>query len=323
MKTSLLLASSLLLAGACADTDDLEQAYGGLDTADEAPEFGDPDAFAAATLEADAPVTDPMVLQLPAGGLHARVVLLWGQLPPDLANDEVAVDWSGTLSVNRGGLAVRHRIGFEAATDRILPRTDPAVLAFDSVTRPFVDGLVLEVVDPDPANAEPMTLTYTRNDGVTHAIELATLLDGPIVRTVDDQGDKVIATALRTGDPCDHGFARGRWHALDDGRGGLIGMVVDEDGTPAGHIRGVWGERQSGERVFFGKYIAADGQFRGIFAGHYDGGDLIGRWVTRSGDHGRLQGHYDASAPGPRAGGHFVLRWAETSCAQDLPSDAP
>ena len=307
----------------------IEEENGGLDMEDEAPMFGADEAYATASMEADTTLADPFatdttvaqMIELP-DALAASVAILWGQLPPDPEPEASAVVWSGTMSVNRGAIIVRRAVGFEEATDRILPRTDRTAVSFDSVTRPFVDGLLLTVVDPDPTNAEPFTLTYTRNDGASRSVELADLLAGPYIENVDDQGNRMIAHALRRqADPCDYGFARGRWHALREGLGGLLGVVSDEDGTPIGHIRGHWGIRRNGEHVFFGKYIDRDGHFRGIFGGHYRDGEMVGRWMTRAGEFGRLHGEYEESAPGPRVGGHFALRWAETSCARDLPTD--
>lgn len=330
MKTFLALASTLTLAACVSPPPDdgdaiassLEQANGGLTMADEAPMFGDASAFDDAQLESSAAYSDPYASEVyatPPAITH--VMIVWGQLPPDLANDEHAVDWSGSIAVSRGGLIVRRTIGFEPATDQILRRTDRMIVAFTSITKPFADGLVLDVVDPDPGAADPLTLTYARHDGTTHTIALADLLGGPVVRTVDDQGDKVIAMAERRDDTCDHGFGRGRWHAVQDGRGGLLGVISNADGDPIGHIRGIWGVRANGDHDFFGKYIDNDGRFRGVFAGHYAGGEMRGRWIDRSGEVGRLQGRYDASSPGPDVGGHFMLRWAESSCAMDIPGD--
>jgi hypothetical protein len=331
--TAFLAAATLALA-ACVDdgaTDAdtvaaaLEQDNGGLDMEDEAPIFGADDELAAASIEASNAFTDDMAadgesLALAPGAVKASLVLVWGQLPPDLAPEEYARDWSGTLRVDRGAIIVRRTIAFENATDRVLPRTDRTSVEFTSVTRPFNDGLVLTVVDPDPA-AGPMTLTYELADGTSHSLVLSELLDGPVVVEVDDQGDKIAAIALRDRDACDHGFVRGRWRALRPGLGGMIGVVHDADGTPNGHIRGIWGARRNGEQVFFGKYIAEDGTFRGLFAGHYADGELRGRWLTRGGDHGLVHGMYRESLPGRPAGGQFIGRWAETSCAQDLPAE--
>lgn len=327
------LTATATLAACTAPADDadeiaaaLEQDQGGLDFDDEAPEFGLSEDLAAADLEGSVSyddayateVTTASMRELP-GAVVGNVVLMWGQLPPDRAPEDYARDWSGRLRVDRGAIIVRRTIGFEEATDRVAPRTDRTFVDVRSITRPLADGLVLTIVDPDPS-AGPMTLHYDLADGTTHALDLAELLAGPVSRVVDDQGDRIVAVAVRDRDACDHGFGRGRWRAVRDGLGGLVGEIVDDAGAPIGHIRGIWGERRSGEQVFFGKYIDLDGQFRGIFGGHYRDGELRGRWLHRSGEIGRLGGHYRESLPGRPAGGHFVLRWAETSCAAEMPA---
>lgn len=335
IRTRAFLYAAAACLAACAHPDDadqiaaaLEEENGGLDMEDEAPQFGLPDEMAAADIDDSAPYVDALaedtetvaMLEAP-GAVTAEISIVWGQLPPDLAPEDYSRDWSGRLRVNRGGLIVRRTIRFEEATDRVLPRTDRAEVRFTSRTRPHNDGLMLTVVDPDPGSG-PLVLTYDRDDGASHELVLADLLEGPLVRDVGDDGDRIVAVALRRDrDPCDHGFGRGRWHALRDHLGRLIGRIFDASGEPIGHIRGVWGHREGGEQVFFGKYIDTEGRFRGIFGGHYRDGEMVGRWITRGGEHGRLHGMYRESAPGPRVGGGFVLRWAETSCAQDLPVD--
>jgi hypothetical protein len=243
-------------------------------------------------------------------GVRARnVLILWGQLPAD-PNATVVRDWSGSLELNRGGMMIRRRIAFEQATgDRVLPRTDRARIDFISRTRPAADGLVLTVVDPAPGTS-PLTLTYTPTGGQPRVLELRELAEGPIVVDVGD-GNRIIVSA-RDRDPCDHGIMRGRWHALDEHHGAYLGIVADEDGAPIGHVRGIYGERKSGEQVFFGKFIGRDGKFRGILAGHYADGEFQGRWLTRAGEHGRLHGVYFRHES--LRGGAFAARWGETSC---------
>jgi hypothetical protein len=90
--------------------------------------------------------------------------------------------------------------------------------------------------------------------------------------------------------------------------------VKNADGEPIGAIRGIFGVKESGEKVFFGKYIDQDGRFRGIFAGSCAEGELRGRWLTRTGDAGELGGRYVESIPGAETGGHFLGHWAETRC---------
>lgn len=293
----------------------IEKENGGLSMDDEAPLFGADATFEAAAIEADAAESDamsPEVTSMEAQpGVRVRnVLLMWGRMPADPA-DTTARDWSGRLELNRGGMMIRRRIAFEQLTgDRILPRTDRAIIDFESHTRPHADGLVLTVVDPAPGTS-PLTLTYTPAAGGTpHTLELRELADGPVIVDAGD-GDKIVLSA-RDRDPCDHGLMRGRWHALNQLGGVYLGVVADEDGAPIGHVRGLWGTRRNGEQVFFGKYINRDGAFRGILAGKWENGEFVGRWLTRAGEHGRLHGVYFRHET--LRGGGFVGRWGETSC---------
>jgi hypothetical protein len=124
----------------------------------------------------------------------------------------------------------------------------------------------------------------------------------------------VAIAVARAVDACQHGFMMGRWHRVEEGRGRFVGRVVSADGDLRGHVRGIYGVRESGEQVFFGKYIDRDGRAQGIFAGQYDGGTFTGRWRDRSGDRGTLAGRYRESIPGAETGGHFIARWSERTC---------
>lgn len=336
------LLSTILLAGCYASAEEvetgeiaeaLEMENGGLTLEDELPAFGIADELAEIEVLAEDPLfedtmsTDAEVLAITSApdAVRYRVAVSWGQIPGDATND-TARDWSGILAVNRGALLVRRTLAFEPRTDHLLPRTDRRAVAFTSATLPHHDGLVLEIVDPDPGAAEPILLGYSGDlpgplgsEAGRLAVPLRALLDGPVELASDDAGNRMVAVALaRPIDPCAHGFLMGRWHRVADGRGRFVGRVVDEDGALRGHVRGIYGVRASGEQVFFGKYIAVDGTFRGIFRGGYDEGRFAGRWLSRSGDVGVLGGHYREAIPGPETGGHFVGRWAETSCGMEL-----
>ena len=54
--------------------------------------------------------------------------------------------------------------------------------------------------------------------------------------------------------------------------------------------------------------------------GSYAAGAFHGRWIIGTGDHGLIQGMYRDGAAAEAIGGAFVGRWAETSCAGDLPT---
>src|SRR5262245_55239933 len=101
LSTTLFAATAAIGFTACTTSDEdsipdedqvvsaIEQPNGGLDMEDEAPMFDDP-VFSAADLENDAAETDaleadPATRQLfdTAGAVRHRVVVLWGELPPD------------------------------------------------------------------------------------------------------------------------------------------------------------------------------------------------------------------------------------------------
>lgn len=332
-RLAIALATASLLAAACGDVTpdpdtiaaDLELENGGLDTTDEAPQFGDP-AFDEAALEPDGAVTDALdgdveveQLRQHPGAFHFRVLVVWGQLPPDRTTPTPR-DWDGGIAISNGALVVRRTIGFEDTTDLVAPREVRTAVRFRSTTRPFADGLALEVLTSGPLAST--VLAYRSADGTTMIeVPLSQLVQGPVSTDVDALGNRMVMTVVHHHDACETGFMRGRWQQVRPGLGRFVGVVNDDDGDPIGHLRGIWGTRASGERVFFAKYIANDGTFRGLFAGHHGDGELAGRWIVSTGDHGRAQGRYRESLPGPDVGGHFLGRWAETSCSTGFPAD--
>jgi hypothetical protein len=337
MSRNLSLSLALLLtlpAAACVDhgsTDDsqavssaIESPTGGYDTVDEAPEFAAEADFTQAAIEADATVTDALAsdpattaLDRAAAGNGFKLIVLWGKMPADRGAQD-SRDWTGSFKVSRGGLVVRRTLGFEDATDKLLPRAAAALdtVSFQSVTRPFVDGLALTVIDPTVAASTALTLTYTPADGTTtYALDLAQLANGPIVVDAGN-GYKMIAIGhRRQADACDRGFMRGRWHALSPHLGKFLGIVTNEDGDRVGHVRGVFGQRRNGDAVVFGKFIDHEGHFRGLLIGSFANGEYHARWIDRQGDHGAAHGAYVEGAAA--TAGHFLGRWAEASCSAD------
>lgn len=310
--------------------EELELENGGLDMQDTEPMFGDPALFSDEGLDdVETDITTEVSDEVDALAASTDVVaydlvLMWGQA--DFNRDfEGPRDWSGEIEVSRGAVRVRRAIRFEGA-DRVLPRDDVQSFSFRSITGPHHDGLRLLIVDPDPQSADRLELIYRDANG-EHRLDIEQLRDGPESREVDDRGNRIVAAARRRraagADPCDNGFMRGRWRQVARNYGVLRGRLADADGNLTGHMRGVYGERRDGTRVFFGKAIGLDGAFRGIFAGTYRSGAFVGRWLTRSGEHGVLGGHYRESAPGRIVGGHYLGRWAEHSCESRLRADLP
>jgi hypothetical protein len=303
----------------------LELPSGGLDTTDEAPAFAADTELADAAIEGDAAAVDTLATDPATGALDRAsagrghtFMVLWGKLPADRAAQDVR-DWTGSLQISRGGLVVRRTVGFEDRTDHLVPRTALDTVSFASMTKPFVDGLVLTALDPAAATArEPLTLTYTPADGSTpYTLDLSRLAAGRIVVDAGD-GFKIIAVGhQRAAQPCDRGFMRGRWHAVARNQGRFLGVVASEDGESVGHVRGIYGQRGTGEPVLFAKFIDRAGQFRGILAGTFGDGEYRARWITRQGDHGTANGTYfEGATP---AGGGFLGRWSEAGCPTAAP----
>lgn len=332
---------SLLFAGCFSSTAEedtaaidgaLEKENGGLTMEDEAPAFGAEEDFAELDMLEDDPAhedameTDPEVVSMMSApdAVRYRIAVVWGQIPGDRSNED-AREWSGVLRTNRGAVLVRRTLRFDGRFDGVLPRRDRTAVAFTSVTRPHHDGLALTIVDPTPESDAPLTLQYVSDlpgplgaEGGAVAIPIADLLEGPVELGEDEHGNRMVAVAhARPFDACGRGFLVGKWNQVDEDRGRFIGRVVGERGALLGHVRGIHGVRESGEQVFFGKYIRIDGTFRGIFRGEFDEGAFRGRWVNRAGDVGALGGRY-REARRVEGGGHFLGRWTETSCSPRL-----
>jgi hypothetical protein len=300
-------------------TSALEQENGGFETTDEAPMFALEDQYADESIEADTLVADPMETDATIASMESApdaevldVMMLWGQLPPD-PDATVARDWSGELRVSRGGMYVRRRLGFEEATDRVLPRESRDAIRFESRTRPFADGLALRIVDDPARSAEPLRMTYTPNTGDVRELDVTRLRDERRLSIDAGDGNRVIAVATRRNDTCQHGFIRGRWHKISAHASNYMGLVANPRGEVVGHIRGIAGQRRNGDSVMFGKFISRDGGFVGLVKGTYENGELHARWIDRGGDHGEINGVYFEGGPNPRTGG-LLARWAETSC---------
>ena len=152
----------------------LEQTNGGLTTSDEAPVFGAQADFTAAAIERDSVATDALAgdpattaIDTASAAAGFRMLVVWGKIPAD-RDATVSRDWTGSLKVSRGGLIARRTIAFEDRTDKLLPRASLDAVGFQSVTRPYVDGLALTVLDPpSPTATGSQTLTYTSSDGAS------------------------------------------------------------------------------------------------------------------------------------------------------------
>ncbi len=330
---ALALGLTLAAAGGCATddeldvdidriADDLEQENGGLIMSDDDPMFGEAALFSELNLDdVETDIIDDYASDTDVRGVMDApdavidsVVIMWG-------GGDRPRDWSGTIRVSDGVILAKRAIRFEG-DDGVLPRTDRQSISFTSRTLRHRDGLRL-LLGASVDKAEGRTLTYEIG-GESHSVSIDELLDAPKSHDVGDNGDRIVAMARRRPvDLCENGTMRGHWLQLGRGFGVFRGRVSDDDGQLTGHMKGLYGVRRNGERVFFGKYIGRTGQFRGIFAGTYRAGHFAGRWLSRAGEHGVLGGVYRESLPGARKGGGYLGRWAETSCHSRISAELP
>lgn len=299
--TTLLLAVFVLLVGGCGKeatapdgtgppTDqnpDLNAEYGGLSATSEEPAFGDAALAASAGIETpvpDAYEQDLQTLTRESADLVRTyaVTLLWGMLesdpsstpPDDSLSDGDPVDWSGNLTVNRGGVVLRSTIAFEPEDYVLGPRIDRTTIEWVSHTTTSFDGLRIVVIQPLPAGEDGGLDSLTIVAG-THSwtFLVNNLVDLDFTEAIDEAGNKfsiqavLIAPAIYSS-----GFTGGAWRAPEspDSMGTFKGRWVSRDGRVAGYMRGHYGVNHAGRRVLFGKVIDESGSFRALIRGTWD-----------------------------------------------------
>lgn len=356
--TLILLAASLgLVAMGCsgdggtgsttAEDNDLNSEDGGYTSTDESPAFGDPEL--AAAMVAEPGYDDPSFsadaldsLEHTARNVYA-VALRWGQLEGD-STVTTSTDWSGSLQLTYGGIAVRRLIRFEHGRDYIVrPRASRALLEWVSFTTVHFDGLLVLIVDPVDSNSDrpsnTLVLTmpqYSRAFSMDELTSLEEIVD------IDASGNQLAINARKLDlVACGEGPVDGIWRFNRSQQGGeFFGRWMTADGLEGGHLRGHFGTRTDGTRVFFGKAIGWRGRFEGLMRGTWgvDAGDSTagwfdGAWASRQGlAAGTLKGTWqsktndapeddDDPAHGrgrhPRWGGGFFSGWWERLCESD------
>jgi hypothetical protein len=294
-------------------TADLDDPFGGYNFADEAPGFGDRalvDEFGDDPVFDDPFASDPLVAARDRdrdGRLRGRLFLAvtWGNLHRDSTVTHVT-DWTGSLAVNPGIILLQRVIRFEDR-DRILPRTERGLLEWVSHTSHGLDGVLVRIVpcpsaasdvqaDIDSANT---VITFTTGP-LTTSFTLTVLPGLHRIVTLDD-GNAVAFDAVYVPPmACPRGFLRGVWRNHPDRRGGeFFGKYASESGLHLGLVKGFYGVNKQGEKVFFGKWIGRDGEFRGILRGTWDrfegeqAGSFAGGWIGRDRRvHGDLNGEW-------------------------------
>lgn len=301
--------------------DALTYDYGGIDDANEAPGFNDGDIIALAVEDVpaadDALAADPDVVAAEADAVtraaHLRVLLVWGHQPPGAGSLD-PTDWSGTITVTGAALRVLRLVSHEEGDAIVLPRPDSRTVTFTSITSGSTDGLLLDlVVHPRIApDGTPITLTFS-SAALTQTLTLAVGERTGDVVPVGDAGDVFAwqVFASHVGD-CVQGYLTGTWHEVGSILGRPVGLVkgrwLGDGGVLRGTLRGVFGKRRSGSRVFFAKLIDVEGKLSGVLAGHHAAGRFTGLMLDgayRIG--GYVRGAYWDSLA---SDGAFVGRWS-------------
>jgi hypothetical protein len=262
-------------------TVNLDDPYGGFNTADEAPAFDDPSLVANYGPAGDVAVDDDVDTTLTDRSRpHQYLLITWGNLRADSLID-FPTDWSGGLCAENAVVVVKRLIRFEPR-DQLLPRTSRGCVEWVSHTQPHFDGILVELLPMrcdslaavsanDRLCEKPVSVTF-KTGPLTVTIGPDELADLHRVVTVDDAGNAVaFNTVMRMPGECAGGFLAGQWQPVDedsiDGR--FRGKWISENGVHMGYLRGVYGVNTRAERVFFGKWITENGRFQGLLRGHY------------------------------------------------------
>jgi hypothetical protein len=327
---------------------DLNSPTGGFTASNESPAFGEPSKFT--MLSHESPITDAYEGNATVQDLlRARGARLydfravWGRLADvgdSNASDPCPLDWSGTLHLEGGLILIEKAIAFEP--DDSIARIDKSTIRWTSHTGPLVDGIQVKLVVPagavDTTNCagcaprlEMITGPYSRTFTLEELVALQ------LVEPVDECANAMSITSVLVPIGCPHGQLMGAWSltppdslaptdstiARDTVLGVFRGIWVGRHGLIGGHVRGVFGLNDSGERVFFGKYIDLCGHFVGILRGRYEpepqfagaAGQLSnrshgwfrGEWIDDTYRvQGALKGHWIASEEGM---GYFHGIW--------------
>ncbi len=315
------------------DTTNLSDEFGGYTATNESVAFGDSELLEA---EGEEEVIDDPILttaamtsltdDLDAGMFHFRAV--WGMIPYDSTVIDVT-DWTGSLTVTRGGIAIRRLIRFEPVQDYTLERTDRTLVEWVSATTIHNDGIVCDIYVPpmlpdldsswvddgagdsvlviDTVMPEPVTVTFETGP-YTRIFTLEELAALDELVELDD-GNKVAFNGFQMfRQKCARGILAGHWGLDDEGRGVYRGFWFSGNARVAGYLKGHYGQKDDGRKVFHGKWINRNGEFKGLLAGIWsEKGDSDNGQGVRNRPSGKFSGRvYDAERnPIGALAGHF------------------
>ncbi len=303
------------------ETISLEKEFGGYESNDEAPAFGDSEIMTAFEEDEDANdaySNDAEVLDALSYSQDSTtdtdnpikayfVRLTYGLLAGDSTATDV-IDWSGSIAVSKGVLVVLKKIRFEDNDFIHLPRQSRTDVEFTSQTKQHLDGMLLAVIDNDTTDQEGLLTINAGSYSQTFTFSEMDSLES--LEAVGDGGHEVsIITRCKDYVPFNGGFISGHWKKNRDNGGTLRGRWINSLGLNGGYLKGIWGKNSAGKNVFKGKYISLNGEFRGLLAGNWnyengtDGGTFRGRWANRNRDTvGQLKGKFKTGRQGDGRG---------------------
>lgn len=202
------------------------------------------------------------------------ISMVWGQIPPQSADQRPVFDWSGNATVNGvGRYAVVVPIDFERGQDSLVPANNPTTIAWQSTTQEDIDGLAtLLVLRRD--------IQYIMEPHFVFTSGMANL-DVPIGRM--DKFDTVVivnntqSLAIRSWriirPDCPSGSLSGDWvRVVNTGDSGTFnGTWNGPDGKPLGPLAGRFWTDPDGTRHMKGWWSA--GMLTVI------AGELEGTWM--------------------------------------------
>jgi hypothetical protein len=282
-----------------ADLPNINDDFGGYAAVDEAPGFGDPELIA---MEGDEEEVDDALLSSPVIqdwivnpnvlAFHFRAI--WGQLTYD-SMVTTPTDWTGSLTISRGGVITRRLICWELNQDFLLPRTTREVVEWQSTTTVHHDGLAFDLMVPWVTSYDTTVVVDTIDDttfDTTYLVDTIvpepftlTFAIGPYTRTFDMEELAALDTIVYVDDAdsnavvfqgyqkfrtvCPRGILSGRWGYDEEGNGIFRGVWHSRFGYVDGYLSGTFGVNDQDEQVFYGKWIDRDGRFEGLLAGYY------------------------------------------------------
>lgn len=280
--------------------------FGDLTAVSEAPAFNDPILLAEAESEVSyddpilvSPFFDSLLDDTIYGKYHLRI--LWGQLRYDSSFTN-PTNWSGSLTVSYGGIAVKRLINWELNQDFLLPRTDRKLVEWQSTTTVHNDGLAFDIFIPEMLPTYDSSYSYITGEGgqiVDSALVVDTIYTepepitvafetGPYSRTFDlaelsdldtivflEDSNAVAFNAIKADNRfCAGGMVRGMWGYNEEGQGGFRGLWRNRNGELTGYVKGEFEIDENGHNVFIGKWIDENGNCQGFVRGLYRELDL-------------------------------------------------